>query len=123
MEATILQLAQDLESTVPSDKYYALCGILGLTEVRYDAEHTAEEALNNVISALTRQGRLGWMYAIPSGVGSSGIALSDQCMAPFVLTRKKRQTSAGVTRESFTTEYLIGLTGVEVGFISEVNPR
>jgi hypothetical protein len=81
MEATILQLAQDLESTVPCDKYYALCGVLGLTEVGYDAEHTAEEALNNVMSALTRQGRLGWMYAIPSGIGSSGIALSDQYMA------------------------------------------
>jgi hypothetical protein len=37
------------------------------------------------------------------------------------LTRKKRQTSAGVTRESFATEHLIGLTGVEVGFISEVH--
>jgi hypothetical protein len=33
MEATILQLAQDLESTIPCDKYYALCGVLGLSEV------------------------------------------------------------------------------------------
>ena len=122
MEATILQLAQDLESTVPCDKYYALCGVLGLSEVGYDSGHSAETALTNVISALTKQGRLGWIYAIPSAIGGSAITLSDQAMAPFVLTRKKKQTSAAVIRESFTTEHLIGLNVVKAGFIGDVKP-
>ncbi len=82
MEATLLQLAEHLESTVPCDKYYALCGVLGLPDVRYDSTHSTEEALDNVIAALTRQGRMGWMYALPPGF-QEGFVFSDQCMAPL----------------------------------------
>jgi hypothetical protein len=62
------------------------------------------------------------MYSIPSVIGGSAITLSDQSMAPFVLTRKKRQTSAAVARENFTTEHLIGLNAVEAGFTGDVKP-
>ncbi|CAN9309948.1 unnamed protein product [Alternaria sp. RS040] len=120
MEATVLQLAEHLEATVACDKYYALCGILGLKDVVYNANHNAEEALNEILSALTKQGRMGWMYAIPPSVSGAGIALSDSCMAPFFLTRKKRQASIGFYQGSFVSEDFMGFTAVEMGFVQEV---
>ena len=120
MEATVLQLAEHLEATVACDKYYALCGILGLKDVLYNANHSAEEALNQILSALTKQGRMGWMYAIPPSVSGAGITLSNSCMAPFFLTRKKRQTSVGFYQESFVSEDLMGFTAVEMGFVQKV---
>lgn len=99
LEATILQLAVELEATIPCDKYYALCGLLGLDNVQYDPRHTLDQALDAVVAALTRQGRMGWMYAIPPCV-QEGIAFSSTHMAPFVLTKKKRQRSVAI-REPF----------------------
>jgi hypothetical protein len=120
MEATVLQLAEHLEATVSCDKYYALCGILDLKDVLYNATHSAEQALDQILSALTKQGRMGWMYAIPPSVTGAGIALSDSCMAPFFLTRKKRQTSVGFYQESFVSEDFMGFTAVEMGFVQAV---
>ncbi|KAI0126591.1 hypothetical protein BJ170DRAFT_629282 [Xylariales sp. AK1849] len=118
MEATILQLAEDLEATVPCDKYYALCGILDLETVPYNSAHTAEQALDNLISALTRQGRMGWMYAVPPSIQREGILFSSQHMAPFMLTKKKRQASGAEGRECFFSSNFIGLNVVEQGSIT-----
>ncbi|KAK0726910.1 hypothetical protein B0T26DRAFT_799051 [Lasiosphaeria miniovina] len=116
MEATIFQLAENLEATLPCDKYYALCGVLGLDGISYDPMHTESQALDNIVSALTRQGRMGWMYAIPPSI-NEGVLFSPQSMAPFVLTRKKRQKSADV-REPFFSNQLLGVLAVELGSVN-----
>lgn len=121
MEATLLQLAENLESTLPCDKYYALSGILGLTSLKYNSEHTAEEALDNIISTLTRLGRMGWMYAIPSSVqGLGGVALSDGRMAPFFLSRKKRQFEVANFQEGFVSDRFVGFPAVDLGTVCRI---
>lgn len=92
-DANIIQLAANQEATVPSDKYYALCGILRLKDVKTNSGHTADEALHTIISALIRKGRMSWLYAIPPTLNSAGLQLYDGEMAQFVLTRLKERMS------------------------------
>ncbi|GIZ40937.1 hypothetical protein CKM354_000425700 [Cercospora kikuchii] len=120
MEATLLQLAENLNSTLPCDKYYALCGILGLSDVKYDSQHSAEQALSNIISHLTKQGRMGWMYAVPPSISSSGISLSDTYMSPFVLTKKKRQFAVAKYQESFVSDRFMGFPAVDMGTVDQI---
>ena len=116
MEATLLQLAQDLESTIPCDKYYALCGILGLDNVQYNPLHTAEQALDSVVAALTREGRMGWMYAIPPSI-TDGLTFNPTSMAPFILTKKRRQASTELREPFFSTQFL-GVMALELGSVT-----
>ncbi|KAK7978612.1 hypothetical protein PG988_006102 [Apiospora saccharicola] len=44
-DANVLQMASVLTATVPSDRYYALCGILHLKRVKPNASHSADKAL------------------------------------------------------------------------------
>ncbi|KAK8134788.1 heterokaryon incompatibility protein [Apiospora sp. TS-2023a] len=96
-DANVLQMASMLAATVPSDRYYALCGILQLKGVKPDASHSADEALDVVVRALTEEGRMSWLYAVPpavqttrtgSGSGSS-LKLRDGALAPFIATRSE----------------------------------
>jgi hypothetical protein len=58
-DANVLQLASTLSATVPSDKYYASCGMLRLKHVKPNPEHSANEALE-VIVDLVQKGRMSW---------------------------------------------------------------
>ncbi|KAK0755058.1 hypothetical protein B0T18DRAFT_400589 [Schizothecium vesticola] len=118
IEATIFQLADNLEATIPCDKYYALCGILNLGDITYSPIDTADQALDKMVTALTKQGRMGWLYSIPPSV-REGIVFSSQHMAPFVLTRKKRQPQLTMKlRESFFSTTLFGLTSIPLGKVN-----
>jgi len=119
MEATIFQLADNLEATIPCDKYYALCGILNLSDVTYSHKDSPDQALDKMIAALTAQGRMGWLYCIPPGA-PEGIVFSSQHMAPFILTKKKKQTHHVTVkfRESFFSSSIFGITAVSVGKVN-----
>ena len=90
-DANVLQLAYELEATIPSDKYFALCGILRLKSVKSDAKVSADQALHIVMGALFKQGRMSWLYAIPRALKETDLELQDGRMSPFVLTRSKEQ--------------------------------
>jgi hypothetical protein len=67
-DSNILQIAWSLSATLPCDKYYALCGVLGLKKLKCVSSHTESEAFQAVILALTQAGRLSWLYAIPPAI-------------------------------------------------------
>jgi hypothetical protein len=116
MGATILPLAESLVATIPCDKYYALCGILGLETIQYNPLHTAEEAMDVVIAALTLHGRMGWVYAIP-GSSHEEISFSTRNMAPFTLTKKRLQKSVSL-RDPFFSHQYFGFNAAQRGQIT-----
>lgn len=86
-DANVMQLASGLVATVQADKYYALCGILQLQGVKPNPEHSADQALDTVVRALTKEGRMSWLYAVPPVVQTTGLKLSDGMLAPCITTR------------------------------------
>lgn len=86
-EANLLQMSTGLEATVPADKIYALCGIMGLKNVPYNMEHSSDEAFQVVVEELVKNGRLAWLYAISPPLNDEGIHLSEAEITPFLLTR------------------------------------
>jgi hypothetical protein len=86
-EANVLQIAVGLEATVPADKIYALCGILNLKNIVYNANHSADEAFYVMVEELVHRGRLAWMYAIPPPLRGESFSLHQARRTPFVLTR------------------------------------
>lgn len=80
--SNVLQLASSLESTLPCDKYYALCGLLRLKNLPYNSSHSERQALESVILALTKAGRLSWLSAIPPSINSKIIL--DGEFLPYV---------------------------------------
>ena len=120
-DANVLQLSTGLEATVPADRFYALCGILRLKKLQYDAKHSADEALRNVISELVRNGRLSWLYAVRPPLGRPEIELRGDKLAPFVLTRLDSRL-VGNRQKMEMTESVIGLTARQFGVIVWVQP-
>ena len=120
-DANVIQLSEGLEATVPADKFYALCGILRLKRLRYDAKHTADEALQNVISELVGNGRLSWLYALRPPLGKPEIELQGDNLAPFILTRLGSKLMANRQKMAMT-KTVIGLTAMHIGAIVWVQP-
>lgn len=120
-DANVLQLSADLEATVPADRFYALCSILRLKETRYDAKHSADEALQIVLSELVRNGRMSWLYAIRPPLGGPEIELRGDHLAPFVLTRLGSRLMANRQKMEITTG-VIGLTAKQIGIVVWVLP-
>lgn len=120
-DANVLQLSTDLEATVPADRFYALCGILRLKKLRYNGKHSADEALQNVVSELVRNGRLSWLYALRPPLRRQEIELRGDHLAPFVLTRLDSRLMANRQKMEMT-ENVIGITAKQVGVIIWVQP-
>ncbi|CAH0050449.1 unnamed protein product [Clonostachys solani] len=125
-DGNVLQLSTQLEATVPADKFYALCGILRLKGVRYDAKHTANEALQNVVGELVRNGRLSWLYAIrpvmaqPTTPGSVPLRILSDSLSPFVLLRLKSRLTANKQKMEMTDSQMT-VTATRVGTVSSTN--
>jgi hypothetical protein len=121
-DANILQMASGLEATVACDKYYALCGMLRLKRVQYDSTHTADRALHTIVEALTKAGRMSWLYAVPPSVEAAGIELSSDTMTPFVLTRMDGGKLIAKTRSISIDTRTLGLDATQVGIVTDVLP-
>jgi hypothetical protein len=120
-DANVLQLASGLAATVPSDKYYALCGILRLKHVKPDSSHTADQALEAILNALVNEGRMSWLYAVlptPDGV----LQLRDGRMTPFIMTRLEARLSPNKRHNATIKGNTLSLEAVHRGQISSVLP-
>ncbi|EXJ73535.1 uncharacterized protein A1O5_03296 [Cladophialophora psammophila CBS 110553] len=83
--SNVLQLATSLDATLPCDKYYALCGVLRLKSVQYQITHTEHEALQNILVALTVEGRFSWLCAIPPSLpGHANRLVLDGPLLPYI---------------------------------------
>ena len=120
-DVNVLQFSVGLEATVPADRFYALCGILRLRELRYDARHSADKALQNVISELVRNGRLSWLYAVRPPLVGTEIELRGDRLASFVLTRLDFRLRANRQKMEMTKN-IIALTAKQFGVIVWVQP-
>jgi hypothetical protein len=121
-DANVLQMASELEATVPCDKYYALCGILRLKRVQYNSTHTADRALHTIVEALMKVGRLSWLYAVLPPVDNAGIKLSGNAIAPFLLTRMDGGKLIAKTRSISMTNRTLGLNAAQVGTVTDAEP-
>jgi hypothetical protein len=121
-DANVLQMASQLEATVPCDRYYALCGILRLKRIQYNSTHTADRALHTIVEALTNAGRLSWLYAVPPLVEDPSIELSGHAMAPFVLTRMVGGKLIAKTRSISMNNRTLRLDAAQVGIVTHVEP-
>jgi hypothetical protein len=61
------------------------------------------------------------MYAIPPSIQSEGFIFSSQHMSPFMLTKKRRQTSVQA-RECFFSNSFLGLAVLEQGTVTSATP-
>ncbi|OTA96076.1 hypothetical protein M434DRAFT_376285 [Hypoxylon sp. CO27-5] len=120
-DANVLQLAAGLEATVPCDKFYALCGVLRLKTVKYDAGHTADEALQNIVAELVRNGRLSWLYAIRPCLPAAGVRLRANDMMPFVLTRLDSRLVAN-RKEMVMSGGKLRFSGSPIGVVVRTSP-
>ncbi|KAE9373103.1 hypothetical protein N431DRAFT_544250 [Stipitochalara longipes BDJ] len=112
----------ELEATVPCDRYYALCGILRLKRIQYNPTHAADRALHTIIEALTKAGRLSWLYAVPPRIEDPNIELSGNSMAPFVLTRMDGGKLFAKTRNISLNSRALGLDAAQIGTVTRVEP-
>jgi hypothetical protein len=117
----VLQLASTLSATVPSDKYYALCGMLRLKHVKPNSSHSADDALGVVVEALLQKGRMSWLYAVPPALGSP-MALQDGQMSPFVLTRLEDRFKPNKKHRAVIQSEELVLDAVQIGRITQVLP-
>jgi hypothetical protein len=120
-DANVLQLASGLEATVPSDKYYALCGMLRLKHVAPNANHSADEALETIITALMEQGRMSWLYAMPPALQGS-FRLRDGYMTPFVMTRLEARLMPNKQHNAAHEHGSVCFEAVTLGVTKEVLP-
>jgi hypothetical protein len=120
-DANVLQLASTLSATVPSDKYYALCGMLRLKHVKPNSSHSADDALGVVVEALLQKGRMSWLYAVPPALGSP-MALQDGQMSPFVLTRLEDRFKPNKKHRAVIQSEELVLDAVQIGRITQVLP-
>jgi len=120
-DANVLQLASTLSATVPSDKYYALCGMLRLKDVKPNPAHSANEALEVIVNALVQEGRMSWLYAVPPSLGVS-MQLRDGEMAPFVLTRLEDRLKPNKKHNAVIRSEEITLDAIQLGRVTETLP-
>jgi len=120
-EANVLQVATDLQATVPADKIYALCGILKLKDVPYNINHTADEAFQVVVGELIRKGRLSWLYAVPPPLNDECFRLAEANISPFVLTRLSDRFAANRNKIRITNNS-IGFPAMSIGQITRTKP-
>ncbi|KAI0152449.1 hypothetical protein F4776DRAFT_659374 [Hypoxylon sp. NC0597] len=120
-DANVLQIAAGLEATVPCDKFYALCGVLRLKSVQYNAQHTADEALQNIVAELVRNGRLSWLYAIRPCLPAAGVTLRANNMMPFVLTRLDSRLMAN-RKEMTLSGGKLRFPGSPIGVVVRTSP-
>ena len=120
--ANILQVAGGLTATIEADRYYALCGVLRLKDLEYNAAHTAEQALRALVVGLTRRGTLSWMYAIPptlrANESTAPLRLIDDCFSPY-LDSKLNEIVVGSTHTRILGNG-IAADVVELGIVSKV---
>jgi len=120
-DANVLQLASTLSATVPSDKYYALCGMLRLKRVKPNPGHSANEALEVIVNALVQEGRMSWLYAVPPSLGVP-MQLRDGEMAPFVLTRLEDRLKPNKKHNAVIGPKELTLDAIKLGRVTEVLP-
>ena len=120
-DANVLQLASTLTATVPSDKYYALCGMLRLKHVKPNPEHSANEALEVIVDALVHEGRMSWLYAVPRSLAIP-MQLRDGEMTPFVLTRLEDRLKPNKKHKAAVQSEELTLEAVQLGRITQVLP-
>lgn len=102
---------------MPSEKYYALCGVLRLKEVVPDSSHTADQALRVIIAELSRRGRMSWMYAVPKSV-KLALEISDGNMAPIILTRLESRLKSNSKHGALIAAGILGMQAVPVGHVT-----
>jgi hypothetical protein len=120
-DTNVLQIAIELEATVTCDKYYALCSILRLKHVQYNPSHTADRALHAIVEALTKSGRLSWLYAVPPSVEDARMGFSSNRMALFVLTRMGSKVITK-TRSISIASSTIGFDAIQLGIVTDIQP-
>lgn len=120
-DANVLQLASTLSATVPSDKYYALCGMLRLKHVKPNPNHSADEALGVIVDALVQEGRMSWLYAVPPTLRFP-MALRDGNMAPFVLTRLEDRFKPNKKHKAHIQSEGLTFEAIQVGRVTQVMP-
>jgi len=120
-DANVLQLASTLSATVASDKYYALCGMLRLKNVKPNPEHSANAALAVIVNALVQEGRMSWLYDVPPSLGSP-MQLRDGKMAPFVLTRLEDRLKPNKKHRAVIQSEDLTLDAIQLGHITRVLP-
>jgi hypothetical protein len=116
--SNLLQLASSLEATLPCDKYYALCGLLRLKTLKYDSSHSERQALESVILALTKAGRLSWLSAIPPAINRK-ISVDGRFL-PYVERRLDQglgslyanTKGSSITQVVFTTRHVGHITKI-----------
>lgn len=121
-DANVLQLSAGLEATVPADKFYALCGVLRLKNIQYNSAHSADAALQHVVSELVRKGRLSWLYAVrPPLQGSPDVVLTSSGLAPFLLTRLQVRLFANRHKMQMAAGSL-AFQALEIGTVVSTQP-
>lgn len=116
--SNILQLASSLEATLPCDKYYALCGLLRLKNLEYNSSHSEHQALESVILALTKSGRLSWLSAIPPSIDGK-IFLTGQLL-PYVERRLDQGLGSFYANTKGSTNSRIVFRSRHVGHITQI---
>lgn len=120
-DANVLQLASGLNATVPSDKYYALCGMLRLKHVQPNPTHSADQALGVIVDVLVSKGRMSWLYAVPAAI-QGFMTVRDGMMAPFVMTRLEEHLKPNRKHKAAITSNAMSIRSVLAGAISQVLP-
>jgi len=120
-DANVLQLASTLSATVPSDKYYALCGVLRLKHMKPNPDHSANEALEVIVDALVQEGRMSWLYAVPPSLGVP-MQLRDGEMGPFVLTRLEDRLRLNKKHKADIRSGELTLEAIQLGRVTQVLP-
>lgn len=116
--SNVLQLASTLDATLPCDKYYALCGLLRLKSLPYDSSHSERQALEAVILALTKAGRLSWLSAIPPSINSKIVL--DSHFLPYV-ERYLNQSGSFYANTKSSSNSRIAFSSRHVGHITQIH--
>ncbi|RDW57737.1 hypothetical protein BP5796_12538 [Coleophoma crateriformis] len=118
--ANLLQMAQDLEATVEADKFYALCGLLRLKNLGYNGSHTSHQALQAIISELTRKGQMSWAYAFrPLRHSIEGSLCLTATRFSRYLDHNQSQNGSLYAKPVVTTDS-IDISVVVLGIVEEV---
>jgi len=120
-DANVLQLASTLSAKVPSDKYYALCGMLRLKNVKPNPAHSANEALEVIVNALVQECQMSWLYAVPPSLGVP-MQLRDGEMAPLILTRLEDRLKPNKKHNAVARPKELTLDAIQLGRVTEVLP-
>ncbi|KIW89291.1 uncharacterized protein Z519_10144 [Cladophialophora bantiana CBS 173.52] len=119
--SNVLQLTTSLDATLPCDKCSALCGVLRLKSIQYQNTHTEHEALQNILVALTVEGRFSWRCAIPpSPPGHANRLVLDGPLLPYI--ENQLDLHATFYGQPEVSQSTVSFSCYHVGHVKETAP-